>query len=348
MSSTRSIISPPPFAANALTVIPPTPVAGVSYRDPAAGPASSPDGWPYAERVNSAEFNQIMFQLSSLLSIMDTRGVLGWSSAADYTATSVTWGSDGALYVWLQASGPNNGGAKDPISNPLYWREFASSRRARFTASGSFTVPAGVTTIYISACASGGGGGSGGSNSGGQSSLVGGGGGGGGGAGQSIMRQPFAVTPGQVIAITLGPAGTGGAGPVLSGAGSTGTAGANAVIGSLITLAGGSPGVGGGAVISNTLSGGGAGGAPGAGDPAGGTGADGNYMGAGGYGASTPFGGGGANGRAAISTTNANAAGTGAGFGSGGGGGGGGYGSAVAQYGGSGGAGSPAIVNIEW
>lgn len=122
MSSTRSVIAPPPFAANALTVIPPTPVAGVSYRDPTAGPASSPDGWPYAERVNSAEWNQIMFQLSSLVSIMDKKGVLGWSSDVDYTEASVQFGSDGVLYQWLQASGPNNGGAKDPVSEPTYWK----------------------------------------------------------------------------------------------------------------------------------------------------------------------------------------------------------------------------------
>ena len=129
MSSTRSIISPPPFASTALTVIPPTPVAGVTYRDETAGPASSPDGWPYAERVNSAEWNQIMYQLSSLVSIMDKKGILGWSSAVDYTEAGVTIGSDGELYSWVSASGPNNGGAKDPASgaNPASWTPLRSS-----------------------------------------------------------------------------------------------------------------------------------------------------------------------------------------------------------------------------
>lgn len=122
MSSTRSIISPPPFAENALTVIPPTPVAGVSYRDETAGPASSPDGWPYAERVNSAEFNQILFQLTTLLGIMDKQGVLGWSSAVDYVVPAFTIGSNGLFYFALLASGPAGSGAKDPISEPTYWR----------------------------------------------------------------------------------------------------------------------------------------------------------------------------------------------------------------------------------
>lgn len=121
MASTRSTISPPIFASNASTVVPPTPVAGVSYRDPIAGPASSPDGWPYAERVNSAEFNQIMFQLSSIASIIDKKGILGWSNLVDYTEASVVFGSDGSLYAWLVASGPNNGGAKDPVATTGSW-----------------------------------------------------------------------------------------------------------------------------------------------------------------------------------------------------------------------------------
>lgn len=127
MASTRSIIAPPAFAKDASTVIPPTPIAGVSYRDPSAGPASSPDGWPYAERVNSAEFNQIMYQLSSLVEILDSKGILGWSDLVDYTVPAVQFGSDGNLYKWLQASGPANGGAKDPITNPSYWTPLSAA-----------------------------------------------------------------------------------------------------------------------------------------------------------------------------------------------------------------------------
>ncbi|WP_423392811.1 hypothetical protein [Burkholderia sp. LMG 21824] len=215
---------------------------------------------------------------------------------------------------------------------------------SRFTSSSTFTVPALVTTIYISACAGGGGGGSGASNNGGQSSLVGGGGGGGGGAGQSIIRQPYTVTPGANIPITIGAAGTGGPSPS-NGAGSAGTAGGNTIVGSLITLTGGASGIGGNSVQSNSPGGGGAGGAGGAGYPIGGNGSDGNYAGNGGVGASCPFGGGGPNGRAG---TTANGAAAAYGFGSGGGGGGGGYGSASAVPGGSGAAGAPGFVLIEW
>lgn len=129
MSSTRNVIAPPPFAANALTTIPPTPVAGVSYRDETAGAASSPDGWPYAERVNSAEFNQILYQLSSLVAILDKKGVLGWSSDVNYSEAALAFGSDGVLYNWLSASGPALGGAKDPSggANPTFWKATVTS-----------------------------------------------------------------------------------------------------------------------------------------------------------------------------------------------------------------------------
>ncbi len=111
----------------------------------------------------------------------------------------------------------------------------------RFTASGSFTVPAGVTQIWVSGCAGGGGGGS--SLATNTSSFVTGGSGG--GAGQPILRVPVSVTPGAVIPVTIGTGGTG-ATAALNNA----TAGGNTQLGTagaLVNLGGGSPGsVGGG------------------------------------------------------------------------------------------------------
>jgi hypothetical protein len=205
---------------------------------------------------------------------------------------------------------------------------------ARFSSSGSFTVPAAVTTIYVSGCGGGAGGGGGQGNSGGQSL----GGGGGGGAGQNVIRSALTVTPGQVIAIGIGAAGTAGA------SGIAGTAGGNTTIGTLLTLTGGGAGMGGGNVNSNSIGGGGAGGVS-SGFPAGGTGSDGNLTGNGGMGASGPFGGGGGNGRAA--TANGGVGSPASGFGSGGGGGGGAYGT-TAGLGGAGGTGAAGLALIEW
>lgn len=98
----------------------------------------------------------------------------------------------------------------------------------RFTSSGTYNVPTGVTEIFVTACGGGGGGGNGSDMLTGYISAGGGGGGGGGGA--AIQKQRYTVTPGQTISITVGRGGT------------AGNAGTSTVIGSLITLAGGSAG----------------------------------------------------------------------------------------------------------
>lgn len=230
---------------------------------------------------------------------------------------------------------------------------FIGGNKSVFTANGTFVVPANVTKIWVSAVA-GGGGGAGGGGTVGSSGNVGGGGGGGGGAGQSTIKQPISVTPGDSLSITIGAAGVGGAGGANTGAsGANGTTGGNTVLTdstsatTLLTLAGGGGGGGGAGQTSTTagLPGGGPGGPGGPGYPAGSGGSDGNYTGNGGDGASNPFGGGGGSGRAANGAgINGNASG---GYGSGGGGGGGVYGPA-ANAGGNGAAGAPGFLVIEW
>jgi len=202
----------------------------------------------------------------------------------------------------------------------------------KFTSSGSFTVPAGVTTIYASGCAGGSGGGGTFTTSANNS-----GGGGGGGYGQSIQRAAYTVTPGQVIAITIGAGGAGGA------IGTAGSAGGSTIIGSLITLAGGGGGQPGGAAGATSN-----GGIGGSGYPYGGYGTDSSSAagtGGGGWGASGPFGGGGSNGKGYGGTAIAGR--DGYGYGSGGGGG-GGVTQGVTAAGSTGGAGMPGVVIIEW
>lgn len=64
-----------------------------------------------------------------------------------------------------------------------------------FTASGTFSVPAGITKAYISMCGGGGGGAA--------SSQKGGGGG-----GASVVNYPFTVTPSASITVTIGAGGS--------------------------------------------------------------------------------------------------------------------------------------------
>lgn len=67
----------------------------------------------------------------------------------------------------------------------------------RFTSSGTFTAPTGITKVYISMC---GGGGGGANNKGG-----------GGGGGAYIIGFPFTVVPGNNYTVTIGAGGAGGA-----------------------------------------------------------------------------------------------------------------------------------------
>jgi len=83
-----------------------------------------------------------------------------------------------------------------------------------FTADGTFTAPAGVTTVYLTMVGAGGGGG-GDNNSGG---------GGGGGGGESIINYPYTVTPASNYAVIAGTGGTAGTNSINGGGAGTGEA----------------------------------------------------------------------------------------------------------------------------
>jgi hypothetical protein len=234
--------------------------------------------------------------------------------------------------------------------NWTLWRELTSSLQkgiVRFTASGSWVVPEGVTLVWVSGVAPGGGGGGGGA---GGASAYYGAGGAGGAAGQSVIRSAQSVVPGQTITITIGSPGAGGASS--AGVGNNGTAGGALTVtnmsGANLILSGGGPGGGGqssnnGAFISG-------GGLISPGFPMGmyGGDTDGTQPTCiGGVGGSSPFGGGGSGGRASTSGTLAGL--PAGGYGAGGGGGGGQYSKPSPTYSGSaGGNGSGGLAIIEW
>jgi len=137
------------------------------------------------------------------------------------------------------------------------------ARIARFTATGNWTVPAGVTRARIRVWAGGGGGG-------GNGTAGSGGGAGGGGYGEDIMT---GLVPAAVHAVTIGAAGTAGANTATAASNNGGNGGTTSV-GSLLSATGG---VGGGGSASSA-------GASGAGGI--GTGGGANAILAGGAGAS--------------------------------------------------------------
>lgn len=118
-----------------------------------------------------------------------------------------------------------------------------------FTAGGNFTVPAGVSRLFVSLV--GGGGGGAGSISGAPYT------GGGGGSGGVKYRVPLAVTPGQVVAVTIGTGGAGGIGSAAGGtySNSNGSSGGTSSFGALLSA----PGGGGGSCQAAHSNGGGAG-----------------------------------------------------------------------------------------
>jgi hypothetical protein len=88
-----------------------------------------------------------------------------------------------------------------------------------FVTSGTFTIPSGISLVFVTGCGGGGGGG-----------VYGGGG------GASVIKVPFNVTPGQNISITIG---SGGAGQTSSG---NPTNGGNTSFGTYLVLNGGQSG----------------------------------------------------------------------------------------------------------
>ena len=98
-----------------------------------------------------------------------------------------------------------------------------------FNSSGTFTVPSGIDTIYVTAAGGGGGGANGTSGTGGA----------GGGGAAYVKSQKISVTAGSSISITIGEGGKG-------GSASTSTDGGTTTIGSYFTLNGGKSAANGG------------------------------------------------------------------------------------------------------
>jgi hypothetical protein len=226
MSSTRDFKSPGIFAEDASTVIPPTPIAGVAYRDAVSGTVDTPNGWRYGTRVESQDWNQIMFLLTSMAEMQDKQGILGYSDQVDYVIPALVFGSDGLPYLCIQANGPSTA-VHDPVGSPLFWEQFSGHGQIVFTIAGvsSWTVPMAMQIGYVKPMVTVTGGGGGGGRF-----STGGGGGGGGGVASSVVDLSGVAS----VSVTVG---AGGGGRV----GSSGDAspGGSSSFGSLVVASGG-------------------------------------------------------------------------------------------------------------
>lgn len=185
----------------------------------------------------------------------------GGTGAADQTSSTVVRGTNGAPNTGggggAQANASGSGSSGHGGSGVVILR-YRVPAVAEFKDSGTWTCPAGVTSVQALVVAGGGGGGAGATGS----QL----GGGGGGAGGLIYSTNIPVTPGITYPIIVGQGGF--AGVTGSGAG---TQGGNSSFNNLIAIGGGYGGV---RSVSETGGPGGSGGA-GAGNPT--TGGSGTY-----------------------------------------------------------------------
>ncbi|MGN1231093.1 MAG: BppU family phage baseplate upper protein [Anaerotignum sp.] len=190
-------------------------------------------------------FNEIQNALDLMQAISDEFGKPG-DKAAEY-GVDTFWGIleilagrtdvESILINYIKSAINSTFGTSDvsPLNEMLL--PMLANGVQTFTSNGTFTVPKGINKIYVTAC--GGGGGGGGCLYDNDSEYLCYDGNGGNGA-AAIYRQPFSVTPSQVLTITIGSGGA--AGSNSSSSPTSGSAGTATVVGGLVTLAGGTGG----------------------------------------------------------------------------------------------------------
>jgi len=127
------------FGSSANTTIPASPNVGVPYRNTNLSKLIAADGWPFATVVDSADFNELMYRITTVLDAIEVQGILFWSEATDYVTGSIVRQTDGLtekFFEALQASGPSSQ-AKSPKDNiGTFWKEASIGGGA----SGGYTV----------------------------------------------------------------------------------------------------------------------------------------------------------------------------------------------------------------
>ena len=136
----RIITNPGIFADDAETTIPATPIVGVSYRNDVTGADDIADGWPFKTIVDSSDFAEIMFQITSLLKLLDKTGILEHSDLIDYDSVpAYAVGTDGEVYKSLQVNGPSTT-VVDPVGDISdTWEKFGKDNAILAVTTFEFT-----------------------------------------------------------------------------------------------------------------------------------------------------------------------------------------------------------------
>jgi len=112
------------FADSASTTIPVTPVSGVSYRNASLTQAEAESGWKYKNIVDSADVNQVLYEATKMLKILETYGILPWSDLTDYQPGSFCLASNGWIYRALVASGPSTTAIDPTTDDGTNWENY--------------------------------------------------------------------------------------------------------------------------------------------------------------------------------------------------------------------------------
>lgn len=150
--SNRNVTIKSIFATNANTTIPNPPVAGASYRNESVTTQEIAAGWPYKEIVDSAKFNEAMYEYTTICKLLEEYGFLPWSPYTDYPSGGCALGSDGKVYQAKIATGPNTT-AVDPTTDTshntwdlFYYSDFTANRAIISNGSGKLTTSAVTST----------------------------------------------------------------------------------------------------------------------------------------------------------------------------------------------------------
>lgn len=93
------------------------------------GSVNMDEGWPInyeleqgvapaALDISRQQANQLSFDMTGAIGEIQERGIATWDSEVDYPLNALVMGSQGVFYKARVASGPNNGGSVEPITDP--------------------------------------------------------------------------------------------------------------------------------------------------------------------------------------------------------------------------------------
>lgn len=98
------------------------PTTGVTYANSNMTEADIQAAWPFKTIVDSADSNEMLRRLTTLMVMLELQGVLSWNSTTQYLTKALVVGSTGNLYIATQGTLGN-----DPVTDAgVHWVLYSS------------------------------------------------------------------------------------------------------------------------------------------------------------------------------------------------------------------------------